>query len=854
MLAAETNSPCSNIQITQPAAFSSVLTIVLPSTDRDTALTEFYLGRYFPRRGYLLANMTSEVETRGLMSDDYVSLITGSHPYSDDGSNANQTTLIDLLESNSKFWRIYLESYSGNCSSLSASTTQPGSPHLANRNPLQYIPSIVENPERCQNIANKDQFDKDVADNNIADWMLYIPTFGDSETATTTVEIALWLKQFLEPLLESPHFEETLFIITFDKSRSGNGEIYTLLLGSGIASFNRVDHAPYSRHSILATVEDVFHLGNLGREDEVAAKIPLISHSLYNCQKSTLDNKVTAPTVKNVTFAVTAVGCLLSSAYTALTAIAEMRLGDESSWVHVTRTTVALPLWTDVLSVAVSVAAPTLNPTKLRNLLLFVALCSASASAFLLALSASSEGVAAGRCVVLALCSAAALTTSPKKAEETTEETPLLSSETGERIPSKTKFSIAAIATAAFLSLLMCIGTTIHYTDAQKYPAPGKMISIYENAFSIHLHCTGQPSNQFVPTILLDTGMAVTSVVAWEKMLPGLETLGARVCWYDRAGYGWSESGPLPQTAKRNSEILHEVLKTAEEKGPFILVGHSFGAWTIRLYAAAYPEQVVGLVFLEPSSEDFEVRRSELWPAVSYQSLLADMDNYSTVFSTIGMLLSPFAAADRLALAGFEEEHGGSSRTKYSPRQTAVTFKGKFFKAVSSELANFLTISANQTRASMPKTPRSNLPITVLVAQNEISAYCTPQDAQNARNCTTRNNNNNNHHESIKSENEANAMAHYSLLESFARAYSDANEFVVAMKSSHHVTVDAPEACVAAVARVLERVVRGAKGEYFAMQNAFAEWANEEAEGAGREIDLEDDIPEDEEELKYATH
>ncbi|KAJ3266125.1 hypothetical protein HDU77_002612 [Chytriomyces hyalinus] len=507
-------------------------------------------------------------------------------------------------------------------------------------------------------------------------------------------------------------------------------------------------------------------------------------------------------------------------------------------------------LWTDVLSVAVSVAAPTLNPTKLRNLLLFVALCSASASAFLLALSASSEGVAAGRCVVLALCSAAALTTSPKKAEATTEETPLLSSETGERIPSKTKFSIAAIATAAFLSLLMCIGTTIHYTDAQKYPAPGKMISIYENAFSIHLHCTGQPSNQFVPTILLDTGMAVTSVVAWEKMLPGLETLGARVCWYDRAGYGWSESGPLPQTAKRNSEILHEVLKTAEEKGPFILVGHSFGAWTIRLYAAAYPEQVVGLVFLEPSSEDFEVRRSELWPAVSYQSLLADMDNYSTVFSTIGMLLSPFAAADRLALAGFEEEHGGSSRTKYSPRQTAVTFKGKFFKAVSSELANFLTVSANQTRASMPKTPRSSLPITVLVAQNEISAYCTPQDAQNARNCTTRNN----HHESIKSENEANAMAHYSLLESFARSYSDANEFVVAMKSSHHVTVDAPEACVAAVARVLERVVRGAKGEYFAMQNAFAEWANEEAEGAGREIDLEDDIPEDEEELMYATH
>ncbi|KAJ3240050.1 hypothetical protein HDU81_004695 [Chytriomyces hyalinus] len=304
MLAAETTSPCSNIPITQPAAFSSVLTIVLPSTDRNSALTEFYLGRCLPRRGYLLANMTSEVETRSLTSDDYVSLITGSHPFSDDGSNMNQTTLIDLLEYNSKFWRIYLESYSGNCSSLSASNTQPGSPHLANKNPLQYIPSIVQNPERCQNIANKDQFDMDVANNNIVDWMLYVPTFGDSETATPTVEIALWLKAFLEPLLESPHFEETLFIITFDKSRSGNGEIYTLLLGSGIAAFNSVDHAPYSRHSILATVEDVFHLGNLGRQDETAAKIPLVSHTLYNCQKSAFENKVTAPTVKNVTFAV----------------------------------------------------------------------------------------------------------------------------------------------------------------------------------------------------------------------------------------------------------------------------------------------------------------------------------------------------------------------------------------------------------------------------------------------------------------------------------------------------------------------------------------------------------------------
>lgn len=98
--------------------------------------------------------------------------------------------------------------------------------------------------------------------------------------------------------------------------------------------------------------------------------------------------------------------------------------------------------------------------------------------------------------------------------------------------------------------------------------------------------------------VVLDAGLGDAGLV-WQTVQEQAAVYG-RVCSYDRAGYGWSDPGPNPRTYQKAAEELHTLLRNAGEQGPFVLVGHSAGANTIRLYAAAYPQEVAGLVLIEP--------------------------------------------------------------------------------------------------------------------------------------------------------------------------------------------------------------------------------------------------------------
>jgi pimeloyl-ACP methyl ester carboxylesterase len=70
------------------------------------------------------------------------------------------------------------------------------------------------------------------------------------------------------------------------------------------------------------------------------------------------------------------------------------------------------------------------------------------------------------------------------------------------------------------------------------------------------------------------------------------------VCAYDHSGIAWSDDGPADSCALRVREI-HEALKNAGIKGPYVLVGHSLGAVVARLYAGQYPNDVAGVVFVD---------------------------------------------------------------------------------------------------------------------------------------------------------------------------------------------------------------------------------------------------------------
>jgi pimeloyl-ACP methyl ester carboxylesterase len=126
-----------------------------------------------------------------------------------------------------------------------------------------------------------------------------------------------------------------------------------------------------------------------------------------------------------------------------------------------------------------------------------------------------------------------------------------------------------------------------------RVPAPGRLIDV--GGFALHLHCSGSGS----PSVVLDAALGGSSV-SWSWIQPEIAKR-TRVCSYDRAGYGWSEPGPLPRTAAGMAAELRTLLRRGDVPPPFVLVGHSFGGLIMRIFATRYREEVAGMVLVDPA-------------------------------------------------------------------------------------------------------------------------------------------------------------------------------------------------------------------------------------------------------------
>ena len=74
----------------------------------------------------------------------------------------------------------------------------------------------------------------------------------------------------------------------------------------------------------------------------------------------------------------------------------------------------------------------------------------------------------------------------------------------------------------------------------------------------------------------------------------------APVVSYDRPGIGGSEYDGLDASPAHVVEHAHAVLRALDVPPPYVLVGHSWGAPLALYYAGRYPEEVVGMVYLDP--------------------------------------------------------------------------------------------------------------------------------------------------------------------------------------------------------------------------------------------------------------
>jgi len=134
----------------------------------------------------------------------------------------------------------------------------------------------------------------------------------------------------------------------------------------------------------------------------------------------------------------------------------------------------------------------------------------------------------------------------------------------------------------------------------------GELISV--NGHYLRVERKGEGA----PTVVFDAGLS--QVMGTWGAVPDEVARKIGVIVYERAGVGESDPIDEVRTSSQIVDDLHALLEETGATKPYILVGHSFGGMNIRLFACRYPDEVAGLVLIDPSHEDQFTRYAELMP------------------------------------------------------------------------------------------------------------------------------------------------------------------------------------------------------------------------------------------------
>ena len=246
--------------------------------------------------------------------------------------------------------------------------------------------------------------------------------------------------------------------------------------------------------------------------------------------------------------------------------------------------------------------------------------------------------------------------------------------------------------------------------DARRFPQQGKSVSLgpaFDN-LTLSIDCRGQGG----PTVILDSGLGVPAV-GWNPVQTEVAKF-AHVCSYDRAGYGWSGATSAPRTSMQIVKELHALLEAANEKGPYVLVGHSFGGYNVRVYNGQYPNDVAGMVLVDASHED----QNDRMPPGMQAFMKKTIEQLKRQ-----EMLAPWLI--RLGIARFSQRNQGEApgvSKEFGKEMLYLQLQPKFIDASASEMGAFAE-SANEVRAA------GNLgdkPLVVLTAGKSADASQLP--------------------------------------------------------------------------------------------------------------------------------
>ena len=145
------------------------------------------------------------------------------------------------------------------------------------------------------------------------------------------------------------------------------------------------------------------------------------------------------------------------------------------------------------------------------------------------------------------------------------------------------------------VSVTLCLAARLSAQQPDIGSPPGTLVDV--GGHRLHLLCRGAG----VPTVVLEAG-ASSFAIDWTLVQQNVASTN-RVCAYDRAGSGWSDPATDSSRASVTRE-LHALLRAAGVQAPYVMVGASLGGIYVRLYHAEYPDEVAGLVLVDPASED----------------------------------------------------------------------------------------------------------------------------------------------------------------------------------------------------------------------------------------------------------
>jgi pimeloyl-ACP methyl ester carboxylesterase len=128
--------------------------------------------------------------------------------------------------------------------------------------------------------------------------------------------------------------------------------------------------------------------------------------------------------------------------------------------------------------------------------------------------------------------------------------------------------------------------------------AQNQTVEVDSISYAIQTNFTGdQAPGQ--PVLVFENGWGADQG-NWAPLLAALEDRYLYFT-YDRAGVGDSQDDGQEPTPLYVSQRLRALLQKVGLAPPYVLVGHSLGGVYVRAYAGYFPEEVAGLVFVDPA-------------------------------------------------------------------------------------------------------------------------------------------------------------------------------------------------------------------------------------------------------------